>query len=61
MKTLDEIREILQAQKPYLAEKYGVTEIGVFGSYVRGEQCPDSDLDVLIELEDPPHQPAGTG
>ena len=54
MKTLDEIREILQAQKPYLAEKYGVTEIGVFGSYVRGEQHPDSDLDILIELEDPP-------
>jgi hypothetical protein len=54
LKTLDEIKEILQAQKPYLAEKYGVTEIGVFGSYVRGEQRPDSDLDILIELEDPP-------
>ena len=54
MKTLDEIREILQVEKPYLAEKYGVTEIGVFGSYVRGEQRPDSDVDILIELEDPP-------
>jgi predicted nucleotidyltransferase len=54
MRTLDEIKEILQAQKPYLAEKYGVTEVGVFGSYVRGEQGPDSDLDILIELEEPP-------
>jgi predicted nucleotidyltransferase len=54
MKTIAEIKEILQAQKPYLAERYGVTEIGVFGSYVRGEQRPDSDLDILIELEDPP-------
>lgn len=54
MRTLDEIKEILQAQKPYLAEKYGVTEVGVFGSYVRGEQRPDSDLDILIELEEPP-------
>lgn len=53
-KTLTEIKQILQAQKPYLAEKYGVIEIGVFGSYVRGEQRPDSDLDILIELEDPP-------
>jgi hypothetical protein len=34
MKTLEEIKEILQNQKPYLAKKYGVTEIGVFGSYL---------------------------
>ena len=54
MKTIVEIKQVLQAQKPYLAEKYGVTEIGIFGSYVRGEQRPDSDLDVLIEVERPP-------
>ena len=54
MKTLDEIKDILQAQKPYLADRYGVTEVGVFGSYVRGEQGPDSDIDILIELERPP-------
>lgn len=52
-KTLAEIKQILQAQKPYLYEEYGVTEIGVFGSYVRGEQRPESDVDVLIELERP--------
>ena len=44
----------LKDQKPYLAEKYGVTVIGVFGSYVRSEQRTDSDIDGLIELEDPP-------
>jgi predicted nucleotidyltransferase len=54
MNELAEIKRILQAERPYLAQKYGVTEIGVFGSYVRGEQRPDSDLDILIELEDPP-------
>ena len=54
MKTIAELEQTLQAQKPYLAEKYGVTEIGIFGSYVRGEQRPDSDLDILIELERPP-------
>ena len=54
MKTIVEIKQVLQAQKPYLAAKYGVTEIGIFGSYVRGEQRPDSDLDVLIEVERPP-------
>jgi predicted nucleotidyltransferase len=52
-KSLAEIKQILRQQKPYLAEKYGVTELGVFGSYVRGEQRPDSDIDLLIELERP--------
>lgn len=54
MLTLDEIRRVLEAQKPYLAERYGVVEIGIFGSYVRDEQRQDSDLDILIELEEPP-------
>jgi predicted nucleotidyltransferase len=54
MRTLAEIKRILQAHKGHLAEQYGVTEIGVFGSYVRGEQEPDSDIDILIELERPP-------
>jgi predicted nucleotidyltransferase len=54
MKTLSDIQQILQKQKPYLAEKYGVYIIGVFGSYVRQEQRVDSDLDLLIELERPP-------
>lgn len=53
MKTVAEIRQILQGQKAYLAEQYGVAEISIFGSYVRGEQRADSDLDILIELERP--------
>lgn len=54
MLSLTEIKNRLQAQKPYLYEKYGVTEIGVFGSYVRGEQKSDSDIDILVTLTDPP-------
>ncbi len=54
MKTLSEIKETLRAEKAYLAEKYGVTVIGVFGSYVHNQQRPDSDIDVLVELERPP-------
>ena len=54
MKSLNEIKEILEAQKDYLAAEYGVTIVGVFGSYVRGEQRRDSDVDILIELERPP-------
>jgi predicted nucleotidyltransferase len=54
MMTLDEIKQTLRAEKAFLADEYGVTEIGVFGSYVRGEQDPKSDIDVLVELERPP-------
>jgi predicted nucleotidyltransferase len=57
MRMADELVEIkshLQAQKLYLYEKYGVTEIGIFGSYVRGDQKPNSDIDILVELTDPP-------
>lgn len=54
MKSLTEVETVLAAQKPYLVANYGVSEIGIFGSYVRGEQRPDSDVDILIELERPP-------
>jgi len=54
MKSLDEIQQTLREQKPHLAEKYGVEIVGVFGSYVRQEEGPDSDLDILIELGRPP-------
>jgi predicted nucleotidyltransferase len=54
MKTLSELRNDLAELKSYLAEKYGVTVIGVFGSYVRNEQRSNSDLDILIELSEPP-------
>jgi len=53
MKSLNEIQQTLREQKPYLAEKFGVKIVGVFGSYVRQEQKPDSDLDLLIELDRP--------
>ena len=54
MKTLREVRRLLQDQKPYLYERYGALEIGVFGSYVRDEQHSDSDIDILVEFRDTP-------
>lgn len=53
MKTFDEIRELLQRHRENLRKQYGVKEIGIFGSYVRGEQGAESDLDILVELEKP--------
>lgn len=40
---------VLRAHLPELRERYGVRSLGVFGSYVRGDQRPRSDLDVLVD------------
>jgi hypothetical protein len=52
MRKLDEIRGILAQHKEELRTKYGVKSIGIFGSYVRGEQKKRSDVDILVEFEE---------
>jgi uncharacterized protein len=54
MRTRDEVLQILTQQKPLLLKTYRITEIGLFGSYARGEQRDDSDMDILIEYEKAP-------
>ena len=53
MKTFEEIKKVLQEHRAELMEQYGLKEIGIFGSYVKGEQKEKSDIDMLIELEKP--------
>ncbi len=53
MKSFEEIKEILSREKPLLMEDYGVKEIGIFGSFVRGDTRKKSDLDVLVEFQNP--------
>ncbi|PKL64523.1 MAG: nucleotidyltransferase [Methanomicrobiales archaeon HGW-Methanomicrobiales-3] len=53
MKTADEIRAILRECLPEIREKYGVTSIGVFGSYARGEADSGSDIDLIVEFDRP--------
>jgi len=43
----------LRLEKNYLSSKFGVEEIGVFGSYARGEETADSDVDILIKFKKP--------
>jgi hypothetical protein len=43
--------QTLQAHLPELRERYGVRELLLFGSYLRGEQRKRSDLDVLVEFD----------
>ncbi len=53
MKSITEIKNILQKEKPSLMEKYNVKEIGIFGSFIRGEQNSKSDLDLMVEFAKP--------
>jgi predicted nucleotidyltransferase len=53
MKTFEEIKKVLQKHREEFREQYGLKEIGIFGSYVKGEQKEKSDIDMLIELEKP--------
>ncbi|MCL0058849.1 nucleotidyltransferase family protein [Dehalococcoidia bacterium] len=52
-KTFTKIKEILNKDKNYLNEKYGVIELGIFGSYAKNEQVESSDVDILVEFEKP--------
>lgn len=54
MKTLENLQALLREELPYLREHYHVDRIGIFGSYVRGEQTAESDLDVLVAYSETP-------
>ena len=52
MKQVSRFTRILKEHKPELAGRYKVKSLGIFGSYLRGEQRARSDLDVLVEFDD---------
>ena len=52
MNTKEEIIEFLKNNKALLKDKYHITQIGLFGSFARNEQKANSDVDLLIEIED---------
>lgn len=52
--SLDEMVQVLRESMPYLTKHYNVKQLGVFGSYVRGEADRESDLDILVEFERAP-------
>ena len=53
MQDVEIIRRKLLRHKAELRKKFKVKTIGVFGSYARGEQKRSSDVDVLVEFEQP--------
>ncbi|GAA0547570.1 nucleotidyltransferase family protein [Halorubrum ejinorense] len=49
----EDISTRLAQLKPKLEQEYPISELGIFGSYARGEQESDSDLDVLVAFDKP--------
>jgi predicted nucleotidyltransferase len=52
VKTRDQILNFLAQNKKLFRDKFHIVRIGLFGSYARGDQNSDSDLDLLVEFED---------
>ncbi len=51
--SLESIEEKIKDIKPELEEKFGVKKIGIFGSYAKGLEDEQSDVDILVEIERP--------
>ena len=47
-----EIIDFLKSEKTFLSNEFGVVNIGLFGSFAKGEQTADSDIDILVELKE---------
>jgi hypothetical protein len=51
MKKKQEIVSVIKALQGELKQRFKVKEIGIFGSVVREEQRPTSDIDFLVDFE----------
>jgi uncharacterized protein len=48
-----DVLQILEAELPYLSERFGVVRLALYGSFARGDFRSDSDVDLLVELSRP--------
>jgi predicted nucleotidyltransferase len=54
VKSIEEAKAVLKEHKAQVAQKYRVSEIGIFGSFVRGQQKKRSDIDILVDFSEIP-------
>lgn len=47
------IVQILRKELPYLENTYKVKKVGLFGSFAKGKEKIDSDIDIVIEFKSP--------
>ena len=52
VKNVREAKAVLKEHKDEVIQKYRVSELGIFGSFVRGEQKKGSDIDILVEFNE---------
>ena len=53
MRSLAELKETIKQHRHDLEQKYKIKTIAIFGSYARGEETEESDVDILVEFEEP--------
>ncbi len=53
MLTLQQVTDSLRQQMPYLSAEYGITRLGIFGSYAKGVAHEKSDIDLVAEFKTP--------
>jgi predicted nucleotidyltransferase len=49
--TKNEVLKVLTHLKPLLVEQFGITRLALFGSTVRDEATPDSDIDIVVSFD----------
>lgn len=53
MEQLSEIKQVLQQLKPELSRRFHVRSLGLFGSVVRDDFSPTSDIDIIVDFDQP--------
>ena len=48
--TTPQILHFLRSHKSEFNQKFGVTKLGLFGSYARGEATEKSDIDIIVDM-----------
>ena len=48
-----QVLDILRQHKPVLEERFGVTELTLFGSFARDQAKEDSDVDIIVKFSGP--------
>ena len=50
----EQVLNTLRTHKPVLAERFGVTDLALFGSFARDQATDESDVDILVRFKRPP-------
>jgi len=53
MEQLSEIKQVLKQLKPELTQRFHVQSLGLFGSVVRDDFSPSSDIDIIVDFDRP--------